>query len=179
MNIVAQALSIAGLLCIVASYQQKKKSTLILCQLAGGALFGIHYLMMGAYAGFLLNVIAVVRALVFYKENLPKRAGDILVYLFHCLCMVAYVLTFTLFGTEPTTGNLVLELLPVIGMFSLSTSFNMDGAKEIRMLGMVSSVGWLIYNIAHLSIGGVACEGMCLVSIILGILRYDLKKKEN
>ena len=77
------------------------------------------------------------------------------------------------------TGNLVLELLPVIGMFSLSTSFNMDGAKEIRMLGMVSSVGWLIYNIAHLSIGGVACEGMCLVSIILGILRYDLKKKEN
>lgn len=179
MDILTQALSIAGLLCIVASYQQKKKSALILCQLAGGALFGIHYLLLGAFAGFLLNIIAVVRALVFYKGNLPKNVGDLLVYLFHCLCMVAYVLTFTAFGTAPTPTNLILELLPVIGMFSLSTSFNMTGAKEIRALGSVSSVGWLIYNISHVSIGGTACEAMCLVSIIIGILRYDLKKKEN
>ena len=175
MELLTQALSIAGLLCIVASYQQKKKSTLILCQLAGGALFGIHYLLLGAYAGFLLNIIAVIRALVFYKENLPKKVGNTWVYIFHALCLVAYALTFTVFGTTPTLTNFVLEVLPVIGMFSLSISFNMTGAKEIRRLGTISSVCWLIYNIAHLSIGGIACEGMCLVSIVVGMLRFDRK----
>lgn len=179
MDTFTQMLSIAGLLCIVASYQQKKKATLILCQLAGAALFGIHYLLLGAFAGFLLNIIAVARALIFCKENIPKRVGDILVYILHCLCMIAYVLTFAVFGTEPTPVNLVLELLPVIGMFSLSTSFNMTGAKEIRLLGIVSSIGWLIYNIAHFSIGGTACEAICLASIVIGILRYDTKKKSE
>ena len=177
MEIFTQALSIAGLACIVASYQQKKKSTLILCQLAGGALFGIHYLLLGAYAGFLLNIIAVARALVFYKGNLPKKVGNIWVCIFHVLCLGAYAMTFLVFGTSPTLPNFILEVLPVIGMFSLSISFNMTGAKEIRRLGTISSVCWLIYNIFHLSIGGIACEGMCLVSIIVGILRHDVKKK--
>lgn len=177
METFAQVLSIAGLACVVASYQQKKKSALILCQLAGGALFGVHYLLLGAYAGFLLNIIAVTRALVFYKENLPKRVGNVWVWIFHGLCLVAYILTFTVFDTEPSVTNLILELLPAIGMVCLSISFNMTGAKEIRRLGTVSSVCWLIYNFAHMSIGGIACEGMCMVSIIVGILRYDKKEK--
>ena len=173
MEIFAQILSIAGLACVVASYQQKKKSALILCQLVGGALFGVHYLLLGAYAGFLLNIIAVTRALVFYNENLPKRMGNIWVWIFHGLCLVAYALTFTVFNTEPSVTNLILEILPAIGMVCLSISFNMSGAKEIRRLGTVSSVCWLIYNFAHLSIGGIACEAMCMVSIIVGILRHD------
>ena len=177
METFAQILSIAGLGCVVASYQQQRKSALILCQLVGGALFGVHYLLLGAYAGFLLNIIAVTRALVFYKEDLPKRVGNIWVWIFHGLCLVAYILTFIVFNTEPSVTNLILEILPAIGMVCLSISFNMTGAKEIRRLGTVSSVCWLIYNFAHLSIGGIACEGMCMVSIIVGILRHDRKEK--
>ena len=177
MEAFAQILSIAGLACVVGSYQQKKKSALLAVQATGGALFGVHYLLLGAYAGFLLNIIAVTRALVFYKEDLPKQVGNIWVWIFHGLCLVAYILTFTVFDTEPSVKNLFLEILPAIGMVCLSISFNMTGAKEIRRLGTVSSVCWLIYNFAHLSIGGIACEAMCLVSIIVGILRHDRKEK--
>ena len=176
MDYITQAVSIAGLLGIVASYQQKKKSTLIFCQLIGAGLFGIHYLLLGAYAGFLLNIIAVTRAIVFYNENLPKHIGRRWVWAFHGLCLCAYVLTFAVFGTPFTVPNLLLAILPVIGMFSLSISFNMTGAKEIRRLGIISSVCWLIYNIMHISIGGIACEAVCLVSIFVGMLRYDRKK---
>ena len=175
MDFLTQALSIAGLLGIVTSYLQKEKKTLITWQLIGAGLFGIHYLLLGAYAGFLLNIIAVTRAVVFCNENLPKKIGRRWVWIFHGLCLCAYALTFLL-GTEPIWQNFILEILPVIGMFSLSISFNMTGAEEIRRLGMISSVCWLIYNIFHLSIGGIACECMCLVSIIVGMLRYDRKK---
>ncbi len=177
MEFLTQAISIVALLFLVASYQQKNKSTLILCQLIGGGLFGIHYLLLGAYAGFLLNVISVLRGIVFYKGNFSPRTGKIWVGIFTLLCIVAYALTFLAFGTDPTPVNLILELLPVIGMCALTVSFNMTHAGQIRALGTINSAGWLIYNIAHLSIGGVICESICVVSIIVGILRHDIKRK--
>ena len=176
METFAQILSIAGLACVVASYQQKKKSALILVQATGGALFAVHYLMLGAYAGFLLNTIAVFRGIVFYKERSAK-AGKIWVAVISTLCLVAYALTFLVFGTPPTQANLILEALPTIGMVVLTVSFNMNHAGHIRALGSINSAGWLTYNIAHLSIGGIGCEILCFISIIIGILRHDIKRK--
>ena len=176
MEIFAQCLSIAGLACVVGSYQQKKKSMLILVQATGGALFAVHYLLMGAYAGFLLNTIAVIRGFVFYKPLSPK-SGKIWVGVISALCLTAYALTFLVFGTPPTRFNLILELLPTIGMVVLTISFNMTHAGHIRKLGFINSAGWLTYNIAHVSIGGIGCEIMCIVSIIIGILRHDIRKK--
>ena len=178
METFAQILSIAGLICVVGSYQQKQKSRLILIQATGGALFAIHYLILGAYAGFLLNTIAVFRGAVFYKERSPK-AGKIWVGIIIALCVAAYPLTFTLFGTEPNLTNLILEVLPTIGMTVLTFSFNMTHAGQIRALGFVNSACWLTYNIAHLSIGGIGCEILCFISIIIGILRHDVKKNQE
>ena len=176
MQTFAQCLSILGLACVVGSYQQKKKSMLILVQATGGALFAVHYLLMGAYAGFLLNTIAVIRGFVFFKPLSPK-SGKIWVCVISTLCLVAYALTFLVFGTQPTLSNLILELLPTIGMVVLTFSFNMTHAGHIRKLGFINSAGWLTYNIAHVSIGGIGCEIMCIVSIVVGILRHDIKKK--
>lgn len=176
MEFFTQILSIAGLSCVVASYQQKKKSALIAVQATGGGLFAVHYLLLGAYAGFLLNAIAVFRGIVFYKERSAK-AGKIWVAVISALCLAAYALTFTVFETSPMPTNLILESLPTIGMVVLTISFNTTHAGHIRALGSINSVGWLTYNIAHLSIGGTLCEIFCLISIVIGILRHDIKKK--
>lgn len=178
MDILTQAISIAALVFLVASYQQTKKTTLILCQLIGGGLFGIHYLLLGAYAGFLLNVISVFRGIVFYKGNFSPRTGRIWVGIIIGLCVVAYAMTFLVFGTEPTPANLILEFLPTVGMTAMTISFNMSQTRHIRALSTINSAGWLTYNIAHLSIGGIICESICCVSIIVGILRHDVKRKK-
>jgi hypothetical protein len=176
-EIIAQAIGIVAMVFNILSYQGKKQKTVITLQLFGGLLFAVNFWMIGAKVGGILNVIAVIRALVFlFKDKLKSDSifwliGFILSYI------AVYVLTFTVFGTELTPWNLIREILPVIGMFSLTISYNMSGAKEIRRLGTISSVCWLIYNCAHLSFGGIACEGMCLASIIIGILRYDRKKE--
>lgn len=179
MEFFAQCLSIAGMACVVGSYLQKKKSALIAIQATGGALFAIHYLLLAAYSGFLMNSIAVLRGFVFYKEHRSPTTGKVWVWVISILCVVAYALSFILFNTPPTWGNLILELLPVIGMIALTISFNMTNAGQIRMMGFVNSTCWLIYNIAHVSIGGIGCEIMCFASIIIGIIRYDIKKNKE
>ena len=177
MNTFAQVLSMAGLACVVGSYQQKKKSALIAVQATGGALFAVHYLLLGAYSGFLMNSLAVLRGIVFYKEHRSPTTGRVWVGIIIALSLVAYALSFTLFNTPPSPMNLFLELLPVIGTIVLTISFNMNHAGQIRIMGFINSTCWIIYNIAHVSIGGIGCEILCFASIIIGILRYDLKRK--
>ena len=179
MDTVAQIISIIGLAFIVASYQQKKKSALIVCQLFGCVLFSLHFLLLKAYTGCLLNAIGIVRCLVYYKGNLSRKAGDLWVAVLCSLQVVSYGLSFLVFGTEPTLRNFIIELLPTIGMCALTISFNLTNAGQIRALGTINSAGWLVYNILHRSIGGSLTEIICLTSIVIGFFRYDIKKKRN
>ena len=177
MNTFAQILSIIGLGCHVASYQQKKKSALIVCHLFGCALFCIHFLLLKAYTGCLLNALGIVRAVVYYKEDLSRKAGNIWAIILCGLQVVCYGLSFLVFGTEPTWQNFIVELLPTIGMCGLTISFNLTNAGQIRALGAVNSCGWFVYNTLHHSIGGVLTEIICITSIVIGFFRHDRKSK--
>lgn len=175
-DVITQGIGIVAMAFNIFSYQQKSQKTVILFQLFGGMLFGLHYWMLGATIGALMNVIAVIRAIVFiFKEKLHAdhiawTVGFITVFL------VSYALTFTVFEKEPTLTNLIVESLPVIGMTALTIGFRRRDAKAIRQFGLISSPAWLIYNIVNLSIGAITCEVISLVSIVIGMLRLDTQK---
>ena len=155
-EIVAQAIGILAMVFNILSYQGKKQKTVITLQLFGGLLFAVNFWMIGAKVGGILNVIAVIRALVFL--------------------FAVYVLTFTVFGTELTPWNLIREILPVIGMTALSVGFRLKDAAGIRKCGLISSPAWLIYNIAVGSWGAIICETLTLISIFVGMFRHDKKQ---
>lgn len=174
---IAQAIGLIGLLLNVISFQQKSKKALITVQLLGSLVFSIHFLLLGAYTGFLLNFIGIGRATVY--SNKEKFKADRIYWLlfFILLYITTYILVFTLFGKEAVFKNFVVELLPIIGMVISTISFRTKNATTVRMLSLFNSPLWLIYNIFTKSIGGVLCEAMCLISIIVGIIRLDIKKK--
>ncbi len=172
-EIIAQAVGIVAMLFNIISYQGKKQSTVIALQLVGGTLFAINFLMLGAYVGGLLNIIAALRAVIFLfkdklrADRLPWFIGFIAVYI------SVYVLNFTLFKKEASAFNLIIELLPVIGMTALNVGFRLKAASDVRKCGLVSSPAWLIYNIVAGSWGAVICESVTLISIFVGMFRHD------
>ena len=174
-EIIAQAIGIVAMVFNILSYQGKKQKTVITLQLFGGLLFAVNFWMIGAKVGGILNVIAVIRALIFlFKDKLKADSvfwliGFILSYI------VVYILTFTTFGTELTPWTLIRELLPVIGMTALSVGFRLKDAANIRKCGLVSSPAWLLYNIAVGSWGAIICETLTLISIFVGMFRHDKK----
>ena len=98
-------------------------------QLFGGALFFINFLLLGAITGAVMNVLAVIRAVLFlYKDKLHIN-DKLLVYGLIGAFAVSYVLTFTVFGIKPTFPNLMREFLPVIGMSAATVSFNMKNHR--------------------------------------------------
>ncbi len=178
-QIIAQIIGIAAMIFNILSYQGKKQGTVLALQLMGGLLFAINFLLLEAWVGGILNVIATLRAIVFlFKEKLkadrlPWFLGFVTSY------VGVYVLTFTVFGVEPTVSNFIIELLPVVGMTALNIGFRLKNASDVRKCGLVSSPAWLIYNVAAGSWGAIFCEILTLGSIALGMFRHDLKKDKT
>ena len=174
-EIIAQGIGILAMIFNILSYQGKKQKTVIALQLIGGALFAVNFWMIGAKVGGILNVIAVIRAVLFLFKDKVKADSIFWLIGFILSYIAVYVLTFTVFGTELTPWHLVRELLPVVGMTALSVGFRMKDAAGIRKCGLVSSPAWLIYNIAVGSWGAIICETLTLISIFIGMFRHDKK----
>ena len=176
-DILIQGLSIIAMIIIVLSFQQKSQKLIIVFQLLGALLFAIHFGLLGTMMGCLLNAINVVRAAIFankkrfHTDAMPWTVGLLAVY------VGAYILTFTLFGTEPTAKNLIVEAFPLVSSFFMTFAFRAKTARMTRFLGFGNSPGWLIYNIVNFSIGGILCEIFAMISIVVGIVRYDILKK--
>ena len=182
-EIIGQAIGIVAMACNIISFQQKRQSYLIALQMMGGALFSISFFMLGAIVGGILNIVAAMRAVIFLFERRLRATHPAWLCGFIALYVALYVLTFTVFATftafgkEPTPANLIIEVLPIVGMTASSIGYMLASSRAVRRLGLVSSPAWLTYNICYVSVGAIICEVISLGSIFIGMYRHDRKSK--
>ena len=178
-EIIAQGVGILGMIANFLSFQQKKQKGVVAFQFFAALLFAVNFLLLKAYIGALLNVIGVIRAIVFVNREKLKadRVGWLIFFV--VAFSSTYPLVFTVFNKEPTLKNFIIELLPVVAMILSTISFRLTKAKDIRRYGLFSSPMWLIYNCFCFSIGAIISEILNLISIIIGIIRFDLNKEQN
>jgi len=67
--------------------------------------------------------------------------------------------------------------LPIIAMVLTTVAFGIPNPKLTRLVAFPSSPLWLIYNVLSQSWGGVATEVFNMLSILIGMLRFDRRKK--
>ena len=180
MEITAQIIGIVAMAMIILSFQMKSKTMLITMQLFGSLFFSINYLMLGALMGGIMNILAVLRALIYINLDKWKLNRNIVAAIFIAAFITSYILGFTVFGTEPKPQNFIIEALPMIALCAVTIGFGMSSAAKVRLVGItIKSPGWLIYNIYAGSIGAILCEVFSIVSLLIGIIRHDIKKKKD
>ena len=180
MYIFIQAVGIMAMIFPAMSFQQKTQRKILIFQVIGAALFFLHYLLLNSFVGAFLNVIAFTRAIIYSQIGKRKWAYSLffpLLFLF--LSIATYVLTFTVFNTEKTTYNLIVESLPVIGLSIQHFGFRMKDAFKVRVMYLISAPLWVAYAAFHASIGGILVDSINIVSIIIGIIRLDVRKKKD
>ena len=176
MEIVAQTFGIIGMIFNLLAFQQKTHRGVTVCQFFAALTFGINYFMLGAFAGGILNIVGVLRAAVFFFKEKTRANNAFWLVFFILAFATSYPLTFLAFGTEPTLGNLIIEALPVLAMVIITVSLRLGSAKAVRFLGLFSSPMWLTYNAFSGSIGAIASEILNLISMVIGIIRLDIKR---
>ena len=144
------------------SYQRTQKRKIMVIQTVATALSCVQYLLIGAFSGFALNVVCIIRNFVFYFRD-KKQSTDLAAPVFFGLCMAAV----SVFSWEG-----IHSLLITAGLVFNTVCMGMFDAKAFRKTILISSSLILVYNIFASSYSGVLSESISLVSVIIGILRY-------
>ena len=177
MELIGQILSIIAMVIAILSYQAKTQKTFTAIQLGNTTLFAVSFLLLGATTGAMLNFIAAIRALIYVNKQKLRADRPIWLIGFSVFYVASCVMTFTAFGKPLTALNLIIEILPVIGMVASHLSLYINDDKAVRRFSLISSPVWLVYNIVAHSTGAIICESISLVSIFIGILRHDIDRK--
>lgn len=177
---IAQIIGIVAMVVALSSFQQRTQKRIVLFQFVSSILFSIHFFMIGAITGSILNAIGMVRAAIFARRDTRRWAAHpVWIYIFTAVFLGVYALQFTLLGMSPTFRNFLLESLPVIGMVATTVAFRLKKASHVRAVSLISSPMWLIYNLFNSSLGGALTEIFTLISIFIGMLRLDLRRKRT
>lgn len=144
------------------SYQRTKKSKIMAIQTVATALSCIQYLLIGAFSGFALNIVCIIRNFVFYYRDKNHKTGLVSPVLF-ALCM-AVVSVFSWEGIH--------SLLITLGLVVNTVCMGVFDAKKFRKTILISSSLILIYNVFASSYSGMLSESISLISVVIGIVRY-------
>lgn len=169
MNIVIQIIGIAAMLFSVFSFQMNKHKHIMIMQILATTLFGLQYFLLGAYTGMAVDIVATLRGIVFYHRDKEWTKSNIWIAVF----IIMFILSGFLTWQGPSS------LLMTSAMILNTFSFSFTKPKLVRSTILISSPLVLIYNILTGSIGGIINEVCVELSSIIGLLRYDIKRKKD
>ncbi len=169
METIAQIIGVFALVSAVIAFQQKTHKNILIFQFTSDILFVLHFALLDAYTGAILNGIAALRGLVFVNRG-KKWADNILWFWLFCFASVVS-------GIFTWSG--MLSLLPVLGMILTTVAFWIKDPKLVRRVAFPSSPLWLVYNLANRAYGGVITEIINMISIIIAMIRLDFKKENT
>ena len=149
------------------SYQCTEKRKLMIVQTVATALSCVQYLLIGAFSGFALNIVCIMRNLAFFYRDKYKRTDLVLPVIFSVCMAAASVFSWEGAHTLLITAGLVVNTM-CMGMF---------GADDFRKTILISSTLILAYNAFALSYSGMLSESISLVSVIIGIVRFSTSQK--
>ena len=148
-------------------YQFKKHRTIMLLMVLNAALWCLHFLCLGKYTAVAMNLLNVVRAILFSFRG-RKWADSILIPIGICVASL---------GVSFFTWEGPLTLLPVgAALFSTSASCQTN-TKRLKLLTVPVCVCWFIYNLFSRSYAGMANETFVFVSVVVALVRIFREEK--
>ena len=175
-EIIAQIIGYIATAIVLITFQFKTQKTIVIFQFFSTMLFTVHFYMLGLYAGALLNAVCAIRAIVFSQKDKKWAGHPIWIGVFKLLTFIAYGISVLFLKEDPTPLTYFIELIPVAGNVITTIGMRQE-AKMCRRYTLCASPLWLSYNIIGHSQGGIITEVFSSISIIIGMIRLDRKKK--
>ncbi len=168
--IVAQIFAFIAFVAYTISLQFRKRSKVLKTQIFANAFYALEYLMLDAYAGVNNSLFGITRSLIFYVCNKKKRK---------CPPYVAaiFLTLVVIFGF--VTYNGLVSTLPVIISIIFFLALYTEDMRLYRIVAAIASILWIIYNIVVKAYVGVLDSTIELISALISIYRFDIKKSKK
>ena len=170
-EIFIQVIGIIGIIAGLSAFQCNKHSHALALKMTEEGMFGIQYFLLGGYTGFILNLVGIFRNLIFTyygkrdKQKELKYARIILGVLFAVLGLMAW--------------EGYISILIIFAKVLSTLAYGTTNMKKMRRMISVTCCCWICYNFYVGSIAGVISDTCNLISVIIGMIRYDILKQEE
>ncbi len=167
-----------GIISIIVSffiYLSNSRKKILVFKGITDALWALNSLFIGAFTGFVINIIMIFREYVFYHRMSKKWAQHkVWLYFFCAVCFASPMIEII------KTGEFMLvPFFPAIGSITAVFGFYDTNPKRIRLLNFVATMPWFAYaiytNNITLSLSSVITVG----SILSGVLLSHKSKKKD
>lgn len=154
----------------VITMQQKRKKNILIGFIIVNILTGITYFILKTYSAMVVSMVSIVQTYIKYLFDIKER--KIPSYI-----KIIFIITSTLTGVLTFTN--IIDIFPIFCLITYTLSILQQKEKNIRLLTILNSLGWMIYDIFILAYVGVLFSICTITSTVVSIFRYDLNKKEN
>ena len=167
--ITAQIFAFFAFILYTLSFQLKKRKNVLKTQIFANIFYTLEYIMLKAYAGVNNSLFGIARSILFYIFDKKKTK---------CPPYVAaiFLTLIVIFGFISYTD--VFSILPVIISILFFMSLYTEDMKLYRKVAVIASILWIIYNIAVNAYVSVFDYTIELISSLIAIYRFDIKKEK-
>ena len=161
MELLDQAISIIAMVAIILSFQCKSNRRLVLVIGMGALMFAVSYFLLGQPSAAVFNIISAVCSIVCLNNNLKNK------FIFGIIVILYLAATmFTFSGW----WSLVLMSAQIAASYSIMFK---SGTFIRNMRFFFVSPVWLVNNtVMCFTVGGLVCEIITMISVIVSFIRY-------
>ena len=167
MNIPAQIVGVIGILSAALIFQQKTRKGLMITKLISDVIWTLHYLLLGAYSGMAICIVAVFRELIFMNRGKYKWASHVI---------WPIIFASAALGTAAFTWDGPICILPAAASAVSVIAFWIGKPRLSRILAFPIAAAMVIYDVSTGSYAGIINEAIGITSAAIGIIRLDIKK---
>ncbi len=168
-NLIGQFVGFLAIAVAFLSFQVKSKTGILAIQALANFIWAVHFYMIGAFAGCILNLIATARNLIYSKRGAWKWLNGI---------WLPTVISAVVATASILTRETWLDVILLPSTVLSSYTYCLGSERLIRNSTVFVSLTWLIFNIVNFSVSGVVAEIFNLTSLTIAIIRFRKSRNE-
>lgn len=166
---IAQILGIIGIIINVISMQLNDKKKILICYIAANWIFAINFYLLNAYTGAIICFISGFETFINnLYNNKSKKIPKWLIFIYFVVSVTLGIYTYSAF----------VDFIPIIGSILFIGAISVNKESTIRKVTLINMIMWTIYDIFVKSYFAAISDFLMMISSIIGIFRFDIKKEK-
>lgn len=162
-NPLAHICALIGFIFLIISTQVKEKNKILVFQSLFSFFFFLQYILLGIYSASILNIVSLIRNIVYYKSDNKKSTYFILL-----LTLIVGIIC-TIYDSR--NYILIISIMPLIINLLYAYILNQKDIVKIKKVFLFCSILWIVYDFFVKAYVGLICNTLEMLSYVMYFVR--------
>ncbi len=168
MFIAAQIFGILVIITNVLSMQMNNKKQIIFMFVLANLFSAINFVLLHSYSGAIICIFAIVQTFINKAfENKNKQVPITIIGIYIIISIILGAITFKGY----------IDIVPIVCSILYTLTIIQDKEKNIRKISLINIILWILYDIVCQAYTAAISDSIMTISTIIGMYRFDYKKK--